>query len=303
MQWVETTGKTVEEAKGLALDQLGVAEDDAEFEVVAEPKTGIFGRLKVEARVRARVKPTSVRPKLENRDRRRSREDAKAAKAARPAAEQATEAGFNSSSSATSAVQTKTVRAGNGTTNAPRPRKPQPKRERNDIAEVQSPTAQPVREESLVSAQQVGEEATKFMTELVLAFGLNGSVALREDGDDLEVLVTGDDLGLMVGPRGNTLQAIQDLARVAAQRRLGDHDTRLRVDVGGYRERRREALGRFAAQIAAQVVESGEARALEAMSSADRKVIHDFLTDHESVVTRSEGDDPNRRVVIAPANA
>ena len=57
----------------------------------------------------------------------------------------------------------------------------------------------------------------------------------------------------MVGPRGNTLLAIQDLTRVASQRRLGDHDTRLRVDVGGYRERRREALSRFALQIAEQV--------------------------------------------------
>ena len=154
-----------------------------------------------------------------------------------------------------------------------------------------------------MSAQQVGEEATKFMTELVAAFGLSGSVALTEDGDDLEVRVNGDDLGLMVGPRGNTLQAVQDLARVAAQRRLGDHDTRLRVDIGGYRERRRVALSRFATEIASQVLTTGEARALEPMSSADRKVIHDVLTEHEGVVTRSEGDDPNRRVVIAPANA
>jgi len=97
--------------------------------------------------------------------------------------------------------------------------------------------------------------------------------------------------------------AIQDLTRVASQRRLGDHDTRLRVDVGGYRERRREALSRFATQIAEQVVSSGEARALEPMPSADRKVIHDVLTDNTAVVTRSEGEDPNRRVVIAPANA
>lgn len=141
------------------------------------------------------------------------------------------------------------------------------------------------------------------MSELVKAFGLAGDVTLREDGDDLEVLVAGPDLGVMVGPRGNTLQAVQDLARVAAQRRLGDHDTRLRVDIGGYRERRREALTRFAEQIAGQVVESGEARALEPMSSSDRKVIHDVLTEFEGVVTRSEGDDPKRRVVIAPANA
>jgi len=159
------------------------------------------------------------------------------------------------------------------------------------------------REESNVSAQQVGEEAKRFLTQLVSSFGLAGDVELREDGDDLELTVSGSDLGLMVGPRGNTLLAIQDLTRVASQRRLGDHDTRLRIDVGGYRERRREALSRFALQIAEQVATTGEARALEPMPSADRKVIHDVLTDHAAVVTRSEGDDPNRRVVIAPANA
>jgi spoIIIJ-associated protein len=154
-----------------------------------------------------------------------------------------------------------------------------------------------------VSAQQVGEEAKKFLAELVSAFGLVGTVELREEGDDLELTVAGSDLGLMVGPRGNTLVAVQDLTRVASQRRLGDHDTRLRVDIGGYRERRREALSRFANQIAEQVIASGEARALEPMSSADRKVIHDVLTDNAAVVTRSEGEDPVRRIVIAPANA
>ena len=80
MQWVETTGKTIDEAKGLALDQLGVAEDDAEFEILVEPKSTLFGLRKAEARIRARVKPTMVRPKLENRDRRKARETAKAAK-------------------------------------------------------------------------------------------------------------------------------------------------------------------------------------------------------------------------------
>ena len=134
-----------------------------------------------------------------------------------------------------------------------------------------------------MSAQQVGDEAKKFLTELVAAFGLVGTVELREDGDDLELAVNGSDLGLMVGPRGNTLLAVQDLTRVASQRRLGDHETRLRVDVGGYRERRRAALSRFATQIAEQVVSSGEARALEPMPSADRKVIHDVLTDHPGV--------------------
>src|SRR5205823_6014441 len=71
VQWVEVTGRTVEEAKEAALDQLGVDEQDAEFEIVEEPKSGLFGRLRSEARVRARVVPTAPRPKLERRERRR----------------------------------------------------------------------------------------------------------------------------------------------------------------------------------------------------------------------------------------
>ena len=298
MQWVETTGKTIDEAKGLALDQLGVGEDDTEFEVLEEPRSGLFGRVKGEARVRARVRPTAVRPKLERRDRKKGREgterapreqrEARAPREARGPREQAQPAvaGGNGSATVTGSQ-------------AAKQRTPKPRREPVDTGNPN--TGQ--REDSDVSAQQVGEEAKKFLGELISAFGLDGTVDLREDGDDLELTVTGSDLGLMVGPRGNTLLAIQDLTRVASQRRLGDHDTRLRVDIGGYRERRREALSRFALDVAAQVAASGEARALEAMPSSDRKVIHDVLTDRTDVVTRSEGDDPDRRVVIAPANA
>ena len=283
MQWVETTGKSIEEAKGLALDQLGVGEDDTDFEILEEPRSGLFGRVKGEARVRARVRPTVVRPKLERRDRKKGRNGREEASREQGNREQ------DEQSAPTSRSDTVQSTDGGG-------RQRRPQQQRRDVA----PKTQ--REDSAVSAQQVGEEAKKFLSELVSAFGLVGTVDLREDGDDLELTVSGSDLGIMVGPRGNTLLAVQDLARVASQRRLGDHDTRLRVDVGGYRERRREALSRFAIQIADQVVASGEARSLEPMPSADRKVIHDVLTDHAGVVTRSEGDDPSRRVVIAPAN-
>ena len=283
MQWVETTGKSIEEAKGLALDQLGVGEDDTDFEILEEPRSGLFGRVKGEARVRARVRPTAVRPKLERRDRKKGRNGREEASREQGNREQ------DEQSAPTSRSDTVQSTDGGG-------RQRRPQQQRRDVA----PKTQ--REDSAVSAQQVGEEAKKFLSELVSAFGLVGTVDLREDGDDLELTVSGSDLGIMVGPRGNTLLAVQDLARVASQRRLGDHDTRLRVDVGGYRERRREALSRFAIQIADQVVASGEARSLEPMPSADRKVIHDVLTDHAGVVTRSEGDDPSRRVVIAPAN-
>ena len=71
MEWVETTGRTIDEAKELALDQLGVHEEDAEFDVLEEPRPGLFGRIRGEARVRARVRPTQPRPKTERRDRKR----------------------------------------------------------------------------------------------------------------------------------------------------------------------------------------------------------------------------------------
>ena len=87
MEWVETTGRTTEEAKDHALDQLGVDESDAEFEILEEPRPGLFGRIRGEARVRARVRPTAPRPKAERRDRRdRRRKDEPRSRHASPAA-------------------------------------------------------------------------------------------------------------------------------------------------------------------------------------------------------------------------
>lgn len=155
--------------------------------------------------------------------------------------------------------------------------------------------------ESPVSPDEVGQAAVAFMSGLAAAFGADTTTELDVDGTNLEVRVIGSELGLMVGPGGRTLTAVQDLARVASQRRLGDHDTRLRIDVGGYREKRREALERFAAAVAAQVIESESPKALEPMSSADRKTVHDAIVEIDGVASHSEGDDPTRRVVITPA--
>ncbi len=296
MEFVETTGKTLEEAKEKALDQLGVHLEDAEFEILEEPKAGLFGRVRGEARVRARVRPAQVRQKLDRRDRKRGDKSDKADK---------TEKADKSAGGekAPAGERTNAARGEKSGGGAPRPRQqPRPKKAAAPKSETASNQQAQTSEEHAVDARQVGEEASKFMTGLIQAFGAEGTVELVEDGDDLELRVHGKELGLLVGPRGTTLQAVQDLARVASQRRLGDHDTRLRIDVGGYRERRREALGKFAVQMADEVKASGVARVLEPMSSADRKIIHDTLSDLEGIATRSEGDDPYRRVIIAPAN-
>jgi spoIIIJ-associated protein len=299
MEWVETTGKTVEDAKEKALDQLGVHAEDAEFEILEEPKAGLFGRVRGEARVRARVKPAQVRQKVDRRDRKRSDRADKADKAPKtPKAagdKSAVDKSAEKGEKAEKAPRPEKAAA------APRPRQPRPPKPSAD-ADAESSNSPKSSEEQVVDARQVGEEASRFMGGLVEAFGFEGEVELVEDGDDLEVRVHGRELGLLVGPRGTTLQAVQDLARVASQRRLGDHDTRLRVDIGGYRERRREALGKFATQMSDEVKASGVARVLEPMTSADRKIIHDTLSEVEGIATRSEGDDPYRRVIIAPAN-
>lgn len=154
-----------------------------------------------------------------------------------------------------------------------------------------------------VDVAEVQRAAEAFASRLVDAFGLTGTTTSTVEGNEIDVRIDaqGDGLGLMIGPGGRTLLAIQDLARVAAQRRLGDHETRLRVDVAGYREKRRVALERFAQNVAELVKESGIARSLDPMPSADRKVIHDTLAAIDGVVSRSEGEDPNRRIIVSPA--
>jgi spoIIIJ-associated protein len=279
MEWVETTGRTIEEAKNIALDQLGVAEDDADFEVVEEPKPGLFGRTRGEARVRARVRPSSPRGKGGERRERNSRDR--------------NNKGRGESGNGRREGGRDGGRDGGRNENRSQKRERPAREPRED---------RPPREKVDVDPAAVAESATSFLSGLVTAFGLKADVVVNREDIELDVQVNGDELGLLVGPRGTTLLAIQDLTRVASQRRLGDQDTRLRVDVAGYRERRKEALGRFALKVAEEVKESGSARVLEPMASADRKIVHDALLDVEGIVTRSTGEEPRRRVVVDVAS-
>jgi len=144
--------------------------------------------------------------------------------------------------------------------------------------------------------------AVGFLEGLVEAFGVDATVEANEvDEEHLELAVTGADLGLLVGPRGRTLEAIQELTRTAvAQQHSGRLQGRLRVDVAGYRARRKEALERFALQQAERVKETGTKVALEPMSPPDRKIVHDVINDVDGVRTASEGEDRRRHVVILP---
>ena len=271
MQWVETTGRTVEEAKEAALDQLGVDERDAEFEVLAEPKRGLFGIGGSEARVRARVRPTVPRPKDDRRRRRdRDRERDRPRGRRRP--------------------------EGPAPAAAAAPADPEPDSEHEHEHDKGAP---PVEDDVPVTEQ--AEMARAFVAGLVEAFGVTGTVTAAVEDDAVEVAVDGSDLGMLIGPKGQTLQAIQELAKTVVQRQVPGRVARLHVDVSGYREKRREALARFTTQVAEQVVATGERKALEPMNPADRKVVHDTANTIEGVSTISEGEEPRRRVVILPA--
>jgi spoIIIJ-associated protein len=275
VQWVETTGRTVEEALDAALDRLGVGEDDAEWLVLEEPRPGLFGRLRGEARLRVRVRPTTPPPKVDRRDRRR-----------RPGRE---------GSSSSPAEGTASVNGGGSTDRKPNGEKPasQPAPAAKRAPREERPVSDPAQ------LEREREIATDFIGGLVGVFGLDGEVSTTLEDDEIEVAVAGGDLGLLIGPRGQTLAAVQELTRTVVHRAMPDRSGWLRVDVSGYRQRRKEALERFTVQVAEQVIASGERQMLEPMGAADRKIVHDAAQQVGGVVTLSEGEEPNRRVVIA----
>lgn len=352
MEWVETAGRSVDEAKDAALDQLGVDESDAEFEIISEPRAGLFGRMRGEARVRARVRPMSPRPKRTRT--RRAGQEVKAAQRSRgtrgtgrggtglvpvgehpgpkaPGAGQlsATEvsetlvaengssargkrrtsssrrrrsrggrAGASAEAGQTSGVASVKGRGGEQDTRRA------PARSGRATSDVELQVAQ-TKEEVVgedLSLEEQGEVAREFVEGLVRLLGLEASVSARAvDEDTAQVSVDGPGLGILIGPGGGTLGALQELARTVVQRHTSGRSERILVDVAGYRAKRAAALQRFTRQVAQEVLQGSAERALEPMSASDRKVVHDTVNEIEGVVTRSVGEEPRRYIVVAPA--
>jgi spoIIIJ-associated protein len=154
-----------------------------------------------------------------------------------------------------------------------------------------------------ISLDEQGDVAKEFLGGLVSEMDLHAEIEItRPDEDTVELNLSGDDLGLLIGPKGATLLALQDLTRTVVQRRTSAVNGRLTIDVSGYRKKRKEALERFTRQLSEEVKASGARKVLEPMSAADRKIVHDTVNDIAGVATTSEGEEPRRRVVILPVN-
>ena len=298
MEWVEITAKTVHDAKEAALDMLGVHQDDAEFEVVSAEKIGLFGRVKEEARVRARVRPTTPRAKD---DRRRKRRGGKAKNGQSSDGGQTSgQKRQNGGESRNARPQKKAAkngqdsRQGQGGQSVEKKRRQSKAQERKQEAVSDEPTM-PLPEQADIAEAFVAGLAEQFSASVDFE---------REDIDENEIriTVTGSKLGRMIGQRGATAGAIDELVRTVLQRHAGSgREGRIRVDMGGVRARRAEALAAFSRKQAEAVRLSGIARSLEPMGGSDRKVVHDTISSEDGVETTSQGEDPNRCVVIVPA--
>ena len=158
----------------------------------------------------------------------------------------------------------------------------------------------------LAASQTIPDEPAErvraVVARVVQALGLRATVDIDENRHEIRATVNGDDLGLLIGKRGATIDAVQHLAFRAAFH--GSEDRKqVTVDAAGYRDRREAARHRMADRAAAEARRYDRAVELEPMRAAERKVVHAYLSERTDVETHSEGDEPDRRLVVSPAGA
>ncbi len=269
MEWVEVRAENIEAAEELALDQLGVAREDAEFEVVTRSENRLFGLKKTEARVRARVKPADLPSKTTNNNRKRSKNNNKNQKSTK--------------------TTPKNTNKNNKSNNNNKNNKP---KNNKKVQEDREPMPLKEQEDAVID----------FLEGIISSFQIEASASTRMEEERIIGSIDGEDVGLLIGPKAGTLLALQDITRTVVQRHAsGKKTNRLSVDVGGYREKRKASLVAFTQKQAELVKENNEKVELEPMGAADRKIVHDAAAEIPNVTSSSDGEEPRRYVVLHPS--
>jgi spoIIIJ-associated protein len=146
---------------------------------------------------------------------------------------------------------------------------------------------------------QEGDIAADYLEQLLDIVDYDGDIDLDVENDRAVVSIVGEDLDALVGPRGETLDALQELTRLAVAQKTGNR-SRLMLDISGHREQRRQELRELAGSTAAKVTANGESVRLSPMNPFERKVVHDAIAEIDGVYSESEGEEPSRRVVVLP---
>ena len=271
LKYMESTAKTEDEAIAKGLAHLGLDRDDVSVEILDRGKTGFLGIGSVPAKVKLTYEaPDEPEP------------------APAPAAEV----------KPAPAPQPEKPRA-------PRPERPAPKAEPKPQPAPKADKPAPKAEPAPAPAPQgeradddVADAIVKFQTGLFQHMGVEAAPVVTRDGDTYQVVLEGEDMGALIGHRGETLDAIQQLTGYAVNKGRS-HRVRIHVDAEGYRARREESLNRLARKTAGKVVKYRRNITLEAMNAYERHVIHTALQDYPGVSTFSTGTEPNRRTVVA----
>ena len=281
---IVTSGKTIEAAVEAACAQLGLTRDDISYQVLALPKSGFLGLGAQPAKVEVTYEapdPVPEAPKVALSSASRSKPKAKPApeKKPEPKAEAKVEA-----------PKPQPVKEAPKAEKKPE-RKPEPKVEAPKAPK--EPKVYPVAEEGSVE-----QKIEQFLKGLLEHMGSNAVPhAVKAEGNTYKVDLVGDDLGYLIGRRGDTLDALQHLANYTVNRGVEGH-IRISVDAEEYREKREDSLRRYARKKAQQVLKARRRTTLEPMNAYERHVIHAALQDMENITTHSTGTEPNRRVVI-----
>jgi len=292
MEWVEVQGKTVDVAVQVAIGELGLAsKDDAEIEVIQEAKPGFLGMGGRDAIVKV------TRAPQQRRRRRRSRGKGDEASKSSPAGSQ----GKNQPRSSNN--KNRKDKQPNHRSGGSKPKQDQTngkRRQENQMSDTQSESPRKPRDDRPEQApiEEQAEVAASFIKGLLDAFGLEGEVTTRIEDRVLYLDVSGEQTEALIGPKGSVMYSVLELTRTVVQRKTYGAP-RMRIDIAGYVERRREALKIYAGQLAEQVIEDQGEVMLEPMNAADRKVVHDAIAEIDQVRSYSEGEDPRRAVVVA----
>jgi len=321
MKTYESSAKTIEEAISAGLEKLGVSISDVTIDVLEEGSKGLFGLFgSRQAKVRLTLKETEADP-LEALT---AAKPARSAAPAKPAAPKAPEAPkpVKPAAPKTEAPKATPVKPTAPKAEAPKaeapkakpaPRKEAPKPAKADAPKAEAPKAKPTPKApvqpiekpvvTMIPADQVVEDsapgrALAFLRELTHLMGVEVSIEVGTDAEgNVFANMTGDTLGILIGRRGETLDALQYLTSLKVNRGQEGY-TRVTLDTENYRAKREEALTRLANRMANRAIKTGRKVSLEPMNPYERRILHSALQANDQVDTHSEGEEPNRHVVI-----
>ena len=300
---IVTTGKTIDLAIESALEKLGLDRDSVSVQVLAQAKPGFLGFGAQPAKVQVTYEapdPAPEAPKVALSSASRSKKPAAPKKpepkAEAPKAEPKKEAPKAEKKPEPKKETPKAEKA---------PKQEKPKAEKKTEPKKEAPKAEAAPKANVASkvyaAAEAGsteEKIEQFIKGLLEHMNSNAVPhAVKVDGNTYKVELVGDDLGYLIGRRGDTLDAIQHLANYTINRDV-EGRIRINVDAESYREKREDSLRRYARKKAQQVLKARRRTTLEPMNAYERHVIHATLQEMENITTYSTGTEPNRRVVI-----